>query len=179
MELESISSPPKAAVPEGAATVDVSEASPRASEEAVAEPEEPISAPEELVAAPEASSEAPEVTTPAVDSVPPPAAAAATADGDLRLAALQAIQAELYADDVPIDLELMAGWTSPQVRRYFESGGLEQPDAPVEEAAPAAPEAAPIEEAAPDADAELPPPASPAQELITADEPDTPATVEF
>ena len=41
----------------------------------------------------------------------------------LSIAALEAIQADAMADDVPIDLEKMSRWSEEAVRIYFESGG--------------------------------------------------------
>ena len=43
------------------------------------------------------------------------------------LPGLQALQAECLADDVPIDIGRMAGWTEEQARAFFESGGEEVP----------------------------------------------------
>lgn len=45
----------------------------------------------------------------------------------LSRAALEAIQLECHADDLPIDMALMAGWSEQDAAAYFESGGLVVP----------------------------------------------------
>ena len=45
----------------------------------------------------------------------------------LSLADLESIQSDAMADDVPIDLERMSGWTAEQATTFFESGGTEVP----------------------------------------------------
>ena len=137
------------AVMEAPEPVDVSEPEPAApviEATAVVEPSTTTSA--------EPEPEAPE--EPEEPEPEEPAAAPASA---LTLAQLEAVQAEFFAEDVPIDLETMSSWTMEQARAFFESGG---------ETAPAAL-----------APAEAPEPASPALHLIKAEEPDTPNTVEF
>ena len=49
----------------------------------------------------------------------------------LSLSELQDIQADAMADDVVIDFERMSMWTADQASKYFESGGMEEPTAPV------------------------------------------------
>ena len=46
----------------------------------------------------------------------------------LTLEWLQEIQADLVADDVPIDFERMKYWTENEAKAYFESGGVDAPE---------------------------------------------------
>ena len=54
----------------------------------------------------------------------------------LTLAEMQDIQLEEMAGDIPIDFERMSLWSTEQLRNYFESGGSEEPPAPVSASGP-------------------------------------------
>eukprot|EP00966_Prymnesium_polylepis_P257346 5944909-Prymnesium_polylepis.1 len=48
----------------------------------------------------------------------------------ISLADLEAVRADAFADDVEIDLGMMAGWSLDDARQYFESGGTTLPSVP-------------------------------------------------
>ena len=50
----------------------------------------------------------------------------------LDLATLEALRADEFADDVPIDETKMRTWTEAQATAFFASGGTEEPSAPIE-----------------------------------------------
>ncbi len=47
----------------------------------------------------------------------------------LTEATLLELQAEYFAEDVPIDAEAMASWTEDDARNFFDSGGTVRPGA--------------------------------------------------
>eukprot|EP00966_Prymnesium_polylepis_P185725 4305113-Prymnesium_polylepis.1 len=49
----------------------------------------------------------------------------------LTLEALEAIQGDAMADDIAIDFDRMTLWTEAQAVAYFESGGTQEPRAPL------------------------------------------------
>lgn len=54
--------------------------------------------------------------------------------GEATLEALQDLQAEAMADDLPIDLERMRLWSKEEAAEYFESGGQVDPGMPSDDA---------------------------------------------